>query len=229
MKNKFLFALLSMSCLCNFSVAGTEIVPKTYIHDDEFMTIFPIYWDPASIEEYFTTEACNKAWNGEAFSHVWPQSRKELTNLILDLRRSKNNFHNIHVIAILDSQDANIFKKNLDNLRESVIISSLLEIPLAVSIAEEDTYTMIQPAHIGPDSQRISIYPTHIEWMKEDGETIVSDFEETKHILRNLISAKKENDFSLWWIPAQSNVNFLLELLKQLHENNCSYSFELYL
>lgn len=231
MKINFYFVLLSMFCLCNFSVGETTILHETDMCDDDnFMTIRPVYSDEATLEERFTTDVCNSIWNGEAFSLVWPQSRKELTNLILSLQTAKENFHNIHIIAICDSPDVNIFRKNLDTLREAIIISSLLKIPTVISIAEKDIYQTIAPAHLGPDSMRITIHSDHIEWREwrdEEYKTIASDFEKSKHILMALISNKK-NEFSIRWIPAQSNVHFLLELLELLHKNNGRYSFEIY-
>lgn len=231
MKINFYFVLLSMFCLCNFSVGETAILHETDMCDDDnFMTIRPVYSDEATLEERFTTDVCNSIWNGEAFSFVWPQSRKELTNLILSLQTAKENFHNIHIIAICDSPDVNIFRKNLDTLREAIILSSLMKIPTVISIAEKDIYQTIAPAHLGPDSMRITIHSDHIEWREwrdEEYKTIASDFEKSKHILMALISNKK-NEFSIRWIPAQSNVHFLLELLELLHKNNGRYSFEIY-
>ena len=150
-----------------------------------------------------------------------------MTNLILSLQTAKENFHNIHIIAICDSPDVNIFRKNLDTLREAIILSSLMKIPTVISIAEKDIYQTIAPAHLGPDSMRITIHSDHIEWRAEECKTIASDFEKSKHILMALISNKK-NEFSIRWIPAQSNVHFLLELLELLHKNNGRYSFEIY-
>lgn len=231
MKINFYFVLLSLFCLCNFSVGETAIPCETDMCDDDnFMTIRPVYRDEATLEERFTTDVCNSVWNGEAFSLVWPQSRKELTNLILSLQTAKENFHNIHIIAICDSPDVNIFRKNLDTLREAIVISSLMKIPTVISIAEKDIYQTIAPAHLGPDSMRITIHSDHIEcieWRDEEYKTIASDFEKSKHILMALISNKK-NEFSIRWIPAQSNVHFLLELLELLHKNNGRYSFEIY-
>ena len=228
MKINFSIALLIIVSLFNFSVGETAILHETDMCDDDnFMTIRPVYSDEATLEERFTTDVCNSIWNGEAFSFVWPQSRKELTNLILSLQTAKENFHNIHIIAICDSPDVNIFRKNLDTLREAIIISSLLKIPTVISIAEKDIYQTIAPAHLGPDSTRITIHSDHIEWRDEECKTIASDFEKSKHILMALISNKK-NEFSIRWIPAQSNVHFLLELLELLHKNNGRYSFEIY-
>ena len=228
MKINFSIALLIIVSLFNFSVGETAILHETDMCDDDnFMTIRPVYSDEATLEERFTTDVCNSIWNGEAFSFVWPQSRKELTNLILSLQTAKENFHNIHIIAICDSPDVNIFRKNLDTLREAIILSSLMKIPTVISIAEKDIYQTIAPAHLGPDSMRITIHSDHIEWRDEECKTIASDFEKSKHILMALISNKK-NEFSIRWIPAQSNVHFLLELLELLHKNNGRYSFEIY-
>jgi hypothetical protein len=228
MKINFSIALLIIASLFNFSVGETAILHETDMCDDDnFMTIRPVYSDEATLEERFTTDVCNSIWNGEAFSFVWPQSRKELTNLILSLQTAKENFHNIHIIAICDSPDVNIFRKNLDTLREAIILSSLMKIPTVISIAEKDIYQTIAPAHLGPDSMRITIHSDHIEWRDEECKTIASDFEKSKHILMALISNKK-NEFSIRWIPAQSNVHFLLELLELLHKNNGRYSFEIY-
>ena len=227
MKINFSIALLIIVSLFNFSVGETAVLPETDMHDGDYMTICPVYRDEASVEEHFTTDVCNSIWNGEAFSFVWPQSRKELTNLILSLQTAKENFHNIHIIAICDSPDVNIFRKNLDTLREAIILSSLMKIPAVISIAEKDIYQTIAPAHLGPDSTRITIHSDHIEWRDEECKTIASDFEKSKQILMALISNKK-NEFSIRWIPAQSNVHFLLELLELLHKNNGRYSFEIY-
>lgn len=227
MKINFSIALLIIVSLFNFSVGETAVLPETDMHDGDYMTICPVYRDEASVEEHFTTDVCNSIWNGEAFSFVWPQSRKELTNLILSLQTAKENFHNIHIIAICDSPDVNIFRKNLDTLREAIILSSLMKIPTVISIAEKDIYQTIAPAHLGPDSTRITIHSDHIEWRDEECKTIASDFEKSKQILMALISNKK-NEFSIRWIPAQSNVHFLLELLELLHKNNGRYSFEIY-
>lgn len=227
MKINFSIALLIIVSLFNFSVGETAVLPETDMHDGDYMTICPVYRDEASVEEHFTTDVCNSIWNGEAFSFVWPQSRKELTNLILSLQTAKENFHNIHIIAICDSPDVNIFRKNLDTLREAIILSSLMKIPTVISIAEKDIYQTIAPAHLGPDSTRITIHSDHIEWRDEECKTIASDFEKSKQILMALISNKK-NEFSIRWIPAQSNVHFLLELLELLHKNNGRYSFKIY-
>lgn len=227
MKINFSIALLIIVSLFNFSVGETAVLPETDMHDGDYMTICPVYRDEASVEEHYTTEVCNSIWNGEAFSHVWPQSRKELINLILSLQACKKKFHNIHIIAICDSPDINIFRKNLDTLREAIVLSSLMEIPIVISIAEKDIYQTIKPAHLGPESMGISIHPTHIAWRDKESKTFVSDFQKSKHILRTLISNQDKIDFSLKWIPAQSNVHFLLELLRLLNENNGRYSFEI--
>ena len=105
------------------------------------------------------------------------------------------------------------------------LISSTQCIPYV--IAEKDIYQTIKPAHLGPESMGISIHPTHIAWRDKESKTFVSDFQKSKHILRTLISNQDKIDFSLKWIPAQSNVHFLLELLRLLHENNGRYSFEI--
>ena len=94
------------------------------LQNSEYKTIeiLPIYHDPATLEEVFTTEPCNYKWNCEAFSHVWPQTREELVRGILSLRECKKSVHNIHVIAILDSAEEATFRKNLLTWQRNIIV-----------------------------------------------------------------------------------------------------------
>jgi len=222
----FILLLFAMMGLCNCTLANIVIDSEAYMHDGEEVTILPVYHDPCSIDENFTTDVCHYVWNGEAFSGVWPQSRKELWNLILSLRSAKKNFHLLHILTIVDSLDNHVFEKNIDHLREALIVSSLLEIPVMVSLADKDAYTTIAPSYIGPEAQYISIHPKHIEWLR-DGETLTCDFKEAQRILQDFISAQKEACFSLKWIPAQDNVVFLMELLKKLNMLNRRYTFDI--
>ncbi|MCI7698238.1 MAG: hypothetical protein MSQ05_02455 [Akkermansia sp.] len=208
-----------------FSSADEE---KDTCQNPEYKTvcILPIYRNSASIEEVYTTEPCAYKWNGEAFSHVWPQTREELMRHILELRECKKSIHNFHVIAILDSAEKATFRKNLDHLYESIIISELLDFPLVVSIGTQDTYTTISPSHIGPDYHMFTIHDDYV-LHTFDGVDKIYGFDEAKQTLVEQLSKKTENYFLLKWIPSPSNVDFLLYVLKKLESYNSEYEFEI--